>query len=117
MRNDADRLADVLDAAQRIAERVQRGRDRFIADEDVQLAIVRLLEIIGEACTGVSREVRERYPDVPWRAAADMRNRVVHGYFDIDLDVVWDAAAREVPKLAARVEAAAVDVRSEEGDG
>lgn len=101
MRNDQDRLADVVQAAARIADRVSRGRERFDADEDLQLAMVRLVEIVGEACAGLSADVRDSYPETPWRAAADMRNRVIHGYFDVDLDVVWGAAVHEIPALAA----------------
>ena len=100
MRNDHERLSDLLEAAEKIADRVVRGRHRFDTDEDMQLALVRLIEIVGEACAHLSSDVQHRHPDVPWRAAAGMRNRVIHGYFDIDLDVVWAAAADEVPALA-----------------
>ena len=100
MRDDQERLRDLLEAADKLAERVARGRERFDADEDLQLAMVRLIEIVGEACAHLSADLRERHPGVPWRAAASMRNRVIHGYFDIDLDLVWAAAADEVPDLA-----------------
>lgn len=103
MRRDEERLSDILDAADRIRSRVAEGRSAFDADEDRQLAIVRLIEIVGEACAGVSEDMRTSHEEVPWRAAASMRNRVIHGYFDIDLDLVWAAAEREVPELAARV--------------
>ena len=92
MRSDVERLCDILESATKIAARVDRGRGRFDMEEDIQLAVVHLLEILGEACAGLSAETRRSYPHVPWRAAADMRNRVIHGYFDIDLDVVWSAA-------------------------
>ncbi len=92
---------------------MQRGRRHFDADEDAQLALVRLLEIIGEACASVSPDVRQRHPSVPWRAAADLRNRVIHGYFDVDLELVWTAAAREVPLLAVGAQAALDDLTEE----
>lgn len=92
-----------------------RGRERFDADEDLQLAVVHLLEILGEACAGLSSDTRRSCPEVPWRAAADMRNRVIHRYFDIDLDVVWGAAVNEVPALARAVASIVAEQATEEG--
>jgi uncharacterized protein with HEPN domain len=115
VRDDPERLRDIVEAAGRIAERVQRGRAVFDADEDVQLALVRLIEIVGEACAGLSQELRRRYPHVPWRAAAAMRNRVIHGYFDVDLDLVWAAAEREVPALS-RAAGEVLDELTSEGE-
>jgi uncharacterized protein with HEPN domain len=103
VRSDRERLLDILEAADRIEARVARGREGFDADEDLQLALVRLLEIVSEACAGVSMELRAQRPSLPSRAAAGLRNRVMRGYFDIDLDVVWSAAAREMPLLAAAI--------------
>lgn len=79
------------------------------------MAVVHLLEILGEACAGLSADTRRSYPDVPWRAAADMGNRVIHGYFDIDLDVVWAAAVNEVPALASAVARVVAALMTEEG--
>lgn len=105
MRSDKERLSDVLDAAEKIRQRVAHGRDHFEADEDVQFAVVHLIEIVGEAVTHVSSDLRASHPEIPWRAVAGMRNRVVHGYFDIDHSLVWNAAEHEVPALAAKVRA------------
>ena len=114
MRSDLERLSDILESARKIESRVARGRPRFDEDEDVQLAVVHLLEILGEACAGLSTDTRRSYPDMPWRAAADMRNRVIHGYFDIDLDVVWGAAVNEVPALASAVAKIVAELTTEE---
>lgn len=100
MRQDRERLLDALDAAHLIATAVQLGRQRFDQDVFVQSAVIRWVQVIGEALTHVSAELRQSHPAVPWREAAAMRNRTVHGYFDIDLDVVWVAAANDVPQLA-----------------
>ena len=116
MRSDRERLLDILDAADRVAVRVARGRAHFDADEDAQLALVRLLEILGEACASVSSETQRRHPTVPWRAAAGMRNRVIHGYFDVDHDLVWIAAEREVPALAEDVRRVLDEVTAEGSD-
>lgn len=104
MRDDEEWLRDILDVAERIASRVARGRSRFDVDEDAQLALTRLIEIVGEACSHVSSDMIERHPEVPWRPVAGMRNRVIRGDFEIDLDLVWIAAQREVPALAQQVQ-------------
>ncbi len=117
MRDDRERLADILEAAERIAVRVARGRRHFGVDEDAQLAMVRLVEIIGEAWGNFSVELRQRYPAVPWRAAAGMRNRVIHGYFDIDIEVVWATAERDVPTLARSVQTIVNELEGESAGG
>lgn len=104
-RADRDRLLDIVEAGDKVAARVAQGRAAFDADEDRQLATVRLLEIVGEAASQVSAEVRAGHPQVPWVEAVRLRNRVVHGYFAIDFDVVWDTAAHDLPAFVAGVRA------------
>jgi len=65
------------------------------------LSIVKSIEIIGEAASGVSSDFWKLYPDIPWQDIVAMRNRLVHVYFDIDLDRVWDTMLEDLPKLAA----------------
>jgi uncharacterized protein with HEPN domain len=72
-------------------------------DEKLQLALVRLLEILGEAAKKVSQERRDSAPDIPWREIAATRDRLIHGYFDVDLDVVWAIVAQDLPGLAVRL--------------
>ena len=97
MRDDRERLADVLAAIDRIRRYVQDDRTRFDTDELLQSAVLHWIEIIGEAARGVGDKVRTAHPEVPWRVITDMRNRVSHGYFDIDLDVVWNTVTRDLP--------------------
>jgi uncharacterized protein with HEPN domain len=99
VRTDRERILDALDAAALIATAVDLGRDRFGDDLFVQGAVIRWIQMIGEALTHVSPEFRAAHPAVPWRGAAAMRNRTVHGYFDIDLDIVWSAAEVDIPSL------------------
>lgn len=100
MRRDAERLADILDAIQRIRRHVKAGgRRAFEQDEVLQNAVLRWFEIIGEASRGLTEEFRSEHQDVPWREIIDMRNRVTHGYFDIDLDVVWNTIMTDLPAL------------------
>lgn len=61
------------------------------------LSLVRLLEIIGEAANNVSEGFRSEHPDIPWRKVVGIRKRLIHGYFDLDLDIVWDTVRKDLP--------------------
>lgn len=65
---------------------------------------MRLLEIIGEAARGISRHFRETHQEIAWDKMAGMRDRLVHGYFDVNLDVVWETVTRDLPLLIAQLE-------------
>ena len=103
MRRDGERLADIIEAAEKISIRAGRGRQAFDADEDVQIVLVHLIQVIGEAASGLSDELTSAHPEVPWRQIVAIRNRVVHGYFEVDLDILWDVATIDVPHLAGQV--------------
>jgi uncharacterized protein with HEPN domain len=74
------------------------------------------IEIIGEAARGAGDKVRTAHPEVPWRVITDMRNRVSRGYFDIDLDVVWNAVTRDLPTLQESVTGILAELDSEAED-
>ena len=82
----------------------------------LQNAVLHWIEIIGEAARGVNDKVRAAHPEVPWRVITDMRNRVSHGYFDIDLDVVWNTVTRDLPKLQESVTRILAELDSEAED-
>jgi len=105
VRRDAERLADIIEATEKIAARVSKGREEFDADEDMQIVLVHLIQIIGEAAAGVSDDLILAHPEVPWRQIIAMRNRVVHGYFEVDLNILWDVAIGDVPPLLDQVQA------------
>lgn len=94
------RLRHILDAA-REAVGIVEGMSRADLDRDRlrQLALTRLLEIIGEAASRIPTEVRERLANLPWGPMTGMRNRIAHGYDTIDYDRVWDTVATDVPAL------------------
>ncbi len=102
---DQVRVRHVLDAAREALGFVQgRSRADLDADHMLSLALVRLLEIIGEAARGVSRAFREAHPEVAWSQMAGMRHRLIHGYFDVNLDVVWETVTQDLPVLIAQAE-------------
>ncbi len=99
---DVVRLRHLRDAAEK-AIAYTGGRTRRDLDEDelLRLALTKLVEIVGEAAKQVSSATQAEHPDVPWSAAARMRDRLVHHYFDIDLDVLWKTTQDDLPALLA----------------
>ena len=73
-------------------------------DRMLQLALVQLIEIVGEAASRVSEEVREKYPSIPWQLAADMRNKLIHGYDLIEFSIVYDTVTIDLPPLAEQLQ-------------
>ncbi|MBN1945333.1 MAG: DUF86 domain-containing protein [Bradymonadales bacterium] len=100
--DDRIRVQHMIEAAQEVA-RFIAGRERSDLDTDRMLlfAVVRAIEILGEAANRVTEETRTGATQIPWKAIVGMRNRIVHAYFDIDGDIVWKAAAEEIPALLA----------------
>lgn len=104
MRDDTQRLLDILEAIERIDKHSGIARAVFDSDELVQTWMVHNIQIIGEAAATLSDEFRMRHSEVPWRAIASMRNVIVHAYFRLDLDEVWSAVQGDLPSLKAQVE-------------
>lgn len=111
MRSDLARLVDILDAISGI-ERYLSTRESFDSDERTQTWMVSRLQIIGQAARHLSQEFRDRHSEVPWRLVIGMRNHLVHGYFDIDPDIVWAAITERIPELKLYVELALATDRS-----
>ena len=86
MRDDRLRLLDALEQIQLIQQFSAQGRDAFVNDLVVQSAILHRLALLGEACRGVSTELREAHPDIPWQQIVAFRNIVIHEYFGVDLN-------------------------------
>jgi len=105
-RADKDRVSDIVEAARRVAVYTAgMTYEGFRADTRTQDAVVRNLEIIGEATKRLSADLRAAYPDIPWRSMAAVRDRLIHDYSGVNLDVVWHIAVVELPDVALRIEA------------
>jgi uncharacterized protein with HEPN domain len=110
-RDDAIRLRHMLDAVREVQGfAASRSRPDLDHDRLLLLALVKDIEIIGEAATRVSADTRVEWPDIPWLDIVTMRHRLVHGYFDIDLDIVWSTVTEDLPPLAAQLEKALASV-------
>ncbi|MBU1261026.1 MAG: DUF86 domain-containing protein [Planctomycetes bacterium] len=98
------RLLDILDAIERIFSYAKgMSYKSFLADQKTQDAIVRNIEIIGEAARGIPKTFRADNPQIPWDEIIGMRNIIVHHYFGILIDVVWDIVKKELPKLKKQI--------------
>ena len=75
------------------------SKEQFLKDKEKQHAVVRAIEVIGEATKNIPDEIRNRYPSIPWRDMAGMRDKIIHGYFMVDFETVWLVVKVEVPKL------------------
>lgn len=105
--DDSTRLRHMLDHAVEAVE-MAAGRSRGDLDVDrmLSLAMVRLLEIVGEAAARVSEKTRLAHPVIPWSAIVGLRNRLIHGYDDVDLDILWTIIEDDLPPLVAGLRAA-----------
>jgi uncharacterized protein with HEPN domain len=103
--DDSTRLRHMLDAA-REAIGFTKGKQRADFDKDRQLvlAVLKCIEIVGEASAAISTATTSRYPAIPWRQIRGMRNRLTHGYYEVDLDVVWDTVTHNLGPLVAALE-------------
>jgi uncharacterized protein with HEPN domain len=103
--DDRTRLGHMRDAVREAIEMAKgQRREDLDTDRKLCLSLVHLLETIGEAAKGVSPEYRHEHPDLPWKKIAGMRDRLVHGYFEVNLDIVWRTVTGDLPDLAARLD-------------
>jgi len=98
-------LADIRDAIDRILTYTAAGQAAFSADVRTQDAVVRNIEIIGEAARRLTEATRSAHPEIPWKKIVGTRDRVIHGYFRVDLDIVWEVVATELPALRRQISA------------
>ena len=98
------RVRHMLDHAR---EAVEMARGSTRADLDTQrqlsLALMRLMEVVGEAAARVPEAFRQQHPNLPWQDIADLRNRLIHGYDNVDLQIVWDVVKRDIPQIKPKI--------------
>jgi uncharacterized protein with HEPN domain len=110
-----DFVEDILDAMDKAEILLQDvTRDQFEDDFRINFAVVRALEIIGEAAKRLPLSLREEYPDVPWKNMAGMRDRIIHGYDTVDLQIVWDVVKVDIPLIRPRIQQILVDHEGQE---
>jgi uncharacterized protein with HEPN domain len=98
-------LRHILDEADYLLQQSQElVKEDFLLDETLKRAFARSIEIIGEASRQLSAEIRDRNPQIEWRAVSGMRDRLIHGYFSIDYEIVWDVVDNKIPNLRQEVE-------------
>lgn len=99
-----DFIIDMIEAADMVASFIQgMTKEQFLADKKTQFAVVRALEIIGEAAKKVPDSIRSRYPDLPWREISGMRDKLIHESLGVNNEVVWKTAVEDVPEIAANL--------------
>jgi uncharacterized protein with HEPN domain len=102
--DDAVRLQHMLDAMRSAAKFLEnQSRDDFSGDQQLQFALTRAIEIVGEAASKLSQDFRDSHPEIPWLLIIGIRNRVVHAYFDLDNEVLWITATVSLPDLAIKL--------------
>lgn len=109
-----DYIADILTATEEV-EGFTQGMDFeiFVRDRKTINAVIRSLEVMGEAAKKIPEEVRRRYPDIPWKRIAGMRDKLIHEYHGVDLEIVWAMVKEELPPIKPLVEGVLGDMEKE----
>lgn len=115
MKGDRLYLKHILDAIEKIDTYISVGHDVFISSSHWQDAVIRQLEIIGEATKRLSKELFVHHADVPWRRIAGLRDVLIHNYIDVDINAVWEITQQNLPPLRLRIEAILRELPSQPG--
>jgi uncharacterized protein with HEPN domain len=100
-----DRIRHIHEAISKIIFYTKRGRRKFDREEQTQNSIIYYLQIVGEAASALPQDFRDRHPEIPWRPMISMRNKLIHHYDGIDLDVVWETATVSITDLKPKIDA------------
>ncbi len=117
MKDDRVFLHHILDEISYLQEKSHTlTYEQLISDKDVEHAVTRALEIIGEASKNISVEVRDQYPQVPWKDIAGFRDRIIHGYFSINYEIVFDVVMRKIPEIEPVISTILKDLNTDQED-
>lgn len=106
-------IKDIIDAIEKISEFVAGMEyDEFVQDDKTLSAVVRKVEIIGEATRNIPKEIKATYSDIPWRDIVGMRNKIIHDYFGIDNEIVWQVIKEKLPALRNQIEKVLKDLQA-----
>ncbi len=104
MQHNKSALIDILTSSENIIRYINnKSKSDFYNDEVIQDAVIRRIEIIGEASNRVSDEIKDNFPDLPWKKMRSMRNILIHMYDELDLDIVWETSIKDIPLLVKRL--------------
>ena len=103
-------LVDILERARRVRRYTAEGRDAFESSDMLQDAVLRNLEVMGEAAKGIGEAHRRRWPHIPWRRMAGLRDVLIHAYREVELDAVWAVCEDDIPPLIREVEKILVEL-------
>ena len=103
MRDDRAYLQHILQCIQRIEEDIRDGRDRFFASHTLQDAVIRNLQVLAESTKRLSEEVKSGHSEIEWGSIAGLRNVLVHAYFEVNLNLVWEIIKSDLPRLKTAV--------------
>jgi uncharacterized protein with HEPN domain len=117
VRDERTYLLHAIEAIDAIVSYTREGREVFYTDGKTRDAVIRNIEIIGQAVKGVSEGTRGLEPDVPWRQIAGMRDKLIHEYFGVDLALVWDVVERDLPNVRPKLQELVGRLTSEAGSG
>lgn len=107
-------LQHISESIELIEKRIKNStHEKFIKNIDLQDMVIRRLEIIGEAVRNLPIEVRRRYKNIKWQDPADMRSTLIHGYFQVDLDIVWDTIINDLPSFKKQIQQMLKDIDKE----
>lgn len=116
-RKDIDLIRDINESLERIISYTQQigGYNDFLHDYKTQDAVIRNIEIMGEAVKSLSEKMRKDNPDIPWKSLAGTRDKLIHDYFGVNIDIVWNIAKEEVPGLLSKIKLVLQNMKGEVG--
>jgi len=111
-REVGDYIEDIIEAMSNAMEFTKNmSHDEFAKDIKTTYAVIRAIEIAGEAVKNIPEEMRKEYPDIPWRSIAGMRDKVIHAYFGVKIERVWEVVKRDIPNLKPKFEKILIEIK------